>query len=166
MTHSDSILSISAPPFIYLPDVCCWFTARQGNLCHSIPVTGLQLRCWHAHLPQGWGGENGWGGETKIGVRETRRRVDSGDRKRKKSMSEIKREHVVVQRAKGGGGGLLLFPARSADCGWFQDGLSFSRDTTTAPKAGTGGKEETSAKNSTECWDSYKTTNPTHHNSF
>lgn len=68
-----------------------------------------------------------------------KRGLDSnGGEKEKKRKGEIKRETV-----RGGLWGLaqLLFPARSADWGWFQDSLSFSRNTTTRPKEETGGNQ-------------------------
>lgn len=143
--HSASVdmLSINAPPFIYLPDVCA--DLQPCKATHVI--SSLWLSCSRGVdmlASQGGWEENRRGGEKEIAERETERGVDSGGRKRKskwdKDGMRVMEDWAEVLRSRGGGGRLLLFPARSADWGWFQGGLSFSRNTTTAPRQGQEGR--------------------------
>lgn len=119
--------------------------------------TGATSSLWMDRSPGGdtlagrWGGfegRSGWGVEIEIGAREIEWRGDKGG-KRKREANELWLSEWRDRLEGYWEGELLLFPARSADWGWFQGSLSFSRNTTNAPKRDRG--EESQA----ELWTEY-----------
>lgn len=160
-TASANTLSINTPPRIHPPDVHGrWFTARVISSLRLGCSRGVDMLAARGG-PEG-GKLAGWWNRDR-GLRETKRGIDLRGRRREKKKSKWDKEGECDDGLSWvlwwWWWWLLPFPARSADCGWFQDGLSFSRNTTTAPKAATGGRKAEAgtvdSMRAAECWDCY-----------